>query len=82
MPVDCPETPRARPAADVESDLDAIEVEHDEVLRRREQLDDAEARLLGRVRDAKRHGASWEQIGNAMGVARQSAWQKYHDEIA
>lgn len=36
-----------------------------------------EARL---VQEAVRAGATWEAVGGAVGVSRQAAWQRFHDE--
>ena len=33
------------------------------------------------VRDARAKGASWEHIGAALGIARQSAWEQYAVEV-
>ena len=30
---------------------------------------------------AQRHGASWDQIGSALEVSRQAAWEKYRDQV-
>jgi hypothetical protein len=30
---------------------------------------------------AQRHGASWDEIGSAMEVSRQAAWEKYRDRV-
>lgn len=32
------------------------------------------------VSAARRAGASWAQIGKALGVSRQAAWEKYRDQ--
>lgn len=40
-----------------------------------------EAWLTELVTDARRSGASWAQIGTALGVTRQAAWQAYHDQL-
>ena len=39
-------------------------------------LELAKIRLIGA---AQRYGASWDEIGSAMGVSRQAAWEKYRD---
>lgn len=36
-----------------------------------------EARLVGEAVDA---GATWEAIGSTVGVSRQAAWQRFHDD--
>ena len=44
---------------------------------------DLELQLLRRsqVRAARASGASWEHIGAALGIARQSAWEQYAVEV-
>lgn len=39
-----------------------------------------EAQLAELVRLARREGHSWAKIGQAVGVARQTAWEKYSEE--
>lgn len=34
-----------------------------------------------RVRAARAAGASWQQIGDALGISRQSAWESYTAEV-
>ena len=41
-------------------------------------LELAKIRLIGA---AQRHGASWDEIGSAMEVSRQAAWEKYRDRV-
>lgn len=45
------------------------------VERKRTALEAEQLRLMAR---AQRRGASWEAIGAALGVSRQSAWETYH----
>ncbi len=40
-------------------------------------LDQAE---LGAVRAARGCGKSWAEIGNMLGITRQSAWERWHDD--
>jgi len=40
-------------------------------------LDKLTRESVGRARDA---GHSWTQIGQALGVTKQAAWQRYSDE--
>jgi hypothetical protein len=40
-------------------------------------LDTAE---LNAVSTARRHGVSWSSIAVAVGVTRQAAWEKWHDQ--
>lgn len=67
---------RVLDAADVLSRdalLDDLQLlEHLEVMRRATEVARFEA-----VREAARNGASWEQIGAALGVTRQAAWERY-----
>ena len=48
-------------------------------------LADSEAEIdrirRDRVRVARAAGASWQQIGDALGVSRQSAWESYTAEV-
>jgi hypothetical protein len=39
-----------------------------------------EASLLGWVRRARALGATWAQIGDALGITRQSAWERFASE--
>lgn len=34
-----------------------------------------------RVREARAAGASWQQIGDALGISRQAAWEHYTADI-
>lgn len=48
-------------------------------------LADSEAEIdrirRDRVRAARAAGASWQQIGDALGVSRQSAWESYTADV-
>src|SRR5438067_13787077 len=33
------------------------------------------------VREAMADGATWESIGDSVGVSRQAAWDRFHDEV-
>lgn len=35
---------------------------------------------LGAVRTARRCGKSWAEIGTMLGVTRQTAWERWHDD--
>ena len=37
-----------------------------------------ESKLVGEAVSA---GVTWERIGGTVGVSRQAAWQRYHDEV-
>jgi ATP-dependent protease Clp ATPase subunit len=39
-----------------------------------------ETNLLGWVRRARMLGATWAQIGDALGITRQSAWERFASE--
>jgi hypothetical protein len=32
------------------------------------------------VEDARRHGCTWAEIGHALGISKQSAWERFSDE--
>lgn len=38
-----------------------------------------EARKIRLIGAAQRYGASWDDIGSALDVSRQAAWEKYRD---
>lgn len=59
-------TPDALPA----DPLDALR----ELTRSEAELDDMRHQQVAAARDA---GASWDQIGDALGVSRQSAWEYF-----
>ncbi len=40
-----------------------------------------EVALASRVEVARTEGATWAQIGQALGVTRQSAWQRFSDQV-
>jgi hypothetical protein len=48
-------------------------------------LADSEAEIdrsrRDRVRAARAAGSSWQQIGDALGISRQSAWESYTAEV-
>jgi hypothetical protein len=53
-----------------------------EALRELAKYDDELQRLRrGKVRAARAAGASWEHIGAALGMTRQSAWEHYAGEV-
>ncbi len=68
---DAPSAVPGRPD-DGESALDALA----DVGQVRRLLDQAE---LVAVRTARRHGKSWAEIATRLGVARQSAWERWRD---
>ena len=43
-------------------------------------IDQAEADLRSWVRELRRRGVTWTRIGEALGVTRQSAWERYSGE--
>jgi len=72
-------------AADPAVDLDSVVHSAPEALgalgdieRTMRSLEFAKIRLIGA---AQRHGASWDEIGSAMAVSRQAAWEKYRDRV-
>lgn len=54
----------------IPSELDSIASAHQQVLEASAQLDEA-------VRRARQSGATWQQIGDAMGVTKQAASQRF-----
>lgn len=40
-----------------------------------------QGRVVEQVKEARQAGASWTEIGKALGVARQTAWAVYHNEM-
>ncbi len=40
-----------------------------------------EVRRIALIGAAQQHGASWEEIGAALGVSRQAAWEKYRNQV-
>ncbi len=40
-----------------------------------------EARKVRLIGLAQEHGASWDEIGSALEVSRQAAWEKYRDRV-
>lgn len=45
------------------------------------QIGELDIRRIKLIGDAQRRGASWEDIGAALGITRQSAWRTYHDRV-
>jgi DNA invertase Pin-like site-specific DNA recombinase len=43
--------------------------------------DEATTRVNDLVRWAREDGASWEEIAKALGVTRQSAWERYGPKV-
>jgi len=41
----------------------------------------AKAELNERVYEARRAGHAWEEIADALGVSRQSAWEKFREYV-
>jgi hypothetical protein len=54
--------------------LDAALANLPNVARARAQVEES---LLGWVRRARTLGATWAQIGDALGITRQSAWERF-----
>ncbi|GAA3962303.1 ClpX C4-type zinc finger protein [Actinomadura viridis] len=42
--------------------------------------DQVEAELRGWVRELRRRGVTWARIGQALGITRQSAWERFSGE--
>ncbi|WP_249021040.1 hypothetical protein [Conexibacter sp. S30A1] len=45
--------------------------------RAREQLDNTQTAISALVAEARAQGASWQGIGDALGITRQSAWERF-----
>ena len=59
-------------------DVDSLPTEPLEALRELSRADvELEALRRERVEAARRQGATWDQIGESLGMARQSAWEYY-----
>ena len=72
LPEERPE-PRLLPWEQTES----LEAALANVARARAQVEES---LLGWVRRARTLGATWAQIGDALGITRQSAWERFAAE--
>ena len=69
----------ARPRAPVwESLTDEEMLSH--IPRVAEHIDQAEADLRSWVQELRRRGVTWTRIGEALGVTRQSAWERFSGE--
>lgn len=53
------------------TDLEAIQ-------EARGRMIDAEMQLRSLIRQAQDDGRTWEEIGTALGVSRQAAWERWH----
>lgn len=72
-------------ASDPSVDIDTVVHSASEALgalgdveRTMRSLELAKIRLIG---VAQQHGASWDEIGSALEVSRQAAWEKYRDRV-
>lgn len=45
------------------------------------QISGAERHVRGAVVELRRRGMSWAQIGHALGISRQSAWERFSGEL-
>jgi ATP-dependent Clp protease ATP-binding subunit ClpX len=70
------ELPRELPSWDDLSD-DALLVEMVRVHRSHDGIDDA---VGGMVRELRARGISWARVGEALGMTRQSAWERFSNE--
>lgn len=57
--------------------LDRVEALHDELLLAKRAVVEAERSLADAITLALAHGASWAELGAAMGIRRQTAWDWY-----
>ena len=77
------ERERARPGSsrllpwEATDTLDAALANLPNVARAQAQVEES---LLGWVRRARTLGATWAQIGDALGITRQSAWERFAPE--
>lgn len=55
--------------------------ELDNVARALGQLQAAQEKLRNRVRQAIAAGASWADVGDALGVSRQAAWERFGKDV-
>lgn len=63
-------------------DTDALPPDPLEALRELSRVDsELEGLRRDRVESARRAGVSWEQIGEALGMSRQSAWEYYTRDV-
>lgn len=53
----------------------------DRIVRAAASIVEAEEQLVRAVADVRRTGASWATIGQALGVTRQAAWERFHHRI-
>ncbi|MDP1794286.1 MAG: hypothetical protein Q8K63_09140 [Acidimicrobiales bacterium] len=60
--------------------LDRIAKRNGDVVKRQEQLNDAEAKLKAAVLEARAANVSWADIGKSLGRSRQSAEAKFDDD--
>jgi hypothetical protein len=62
-------------------DVDSLPADPLEALRELSRADvELEALRRERVEAARRQGATWDQIGESLGMSRQSAWEYYTRE--
>ena len=45
--------------------------------RARETLDNTQTAISALVAEARTQGATWQGIGDALGITRQSAWERF-----
>lgn len=57
--------------------LDRIETEQQERLAHYERFSSSDAIVRDLVREARDNGSTWQEIGDALGVTRQAAQQRY-----
>lgn len=60
-------------------------MENEEILQRLPEVaraqDQVEEHLVSWVSFARRRSISWDRIGKALGMTRQSAWERFHKKI-
>lgn len=79
-----PDAPAGRRPAPARQIQDPAAMSDDELLERLPRLArtgaEAEASLRRLVRQARERGVTWARIGSALGMTRQSAWERFSDE--
>lgn len=62
---------------DTDALLAKLEKTSNEIRRRDSQIHGLDSEREATIRAARLAGASWGQIGKALGVTKQSAWERY-----
>jgi len=63
-------------------DVDSLPADPLEALRELSRVGlELEELRRGRVADARREGATWDEIGESLGMSRQAAWEYYTRDV-